>query len=304
MDEYLRYGLCRNIEKWAPKDPERRNVFFRCMSFNRDMSIDVLSKYPRESWDAHVLANNPNFSWDWVERFPNFRWNWRDLSFNSPTIDIVLRNLDKDWDWYILTTEPGVTFIDMVNYPNLPWFINQVLFEEIYTDADLTFLRMYKDHYDDVAWIDHSRRAPWEVIKKAPDLPWRYHAVSYDIKDESDVEFLTTIDYEFGWGKLSTTVDADLIIKTKHTAPWHWNLVSKNKTLTYDHVIANPDIEWNYSIVPAETFSESLARMWMAAYKIQCAWRKARYCPEFKTCKRCLIREFENGLEDMILIRV
>lgn len=296
MEKYLRGALIRNVEKWAPEIGDlRRHVYFKSLSSHPSLTIETLVRYRNEAWCPFLLAANKNFSWEWVDLFPTKQWNWRSLSFKDPTMDRILRNLDKDWDWTVLTIEPGVTFADMVRWNNLPWNVNQVLFVDISSDTDIEFLRMYKDRYDDIAWVDHSRRATWEVIRKSPDLPWRYTAVKLEIYEPSDVEFLLDKD-DINWTRLSATADADIILETKHVGHWNWSAVSVNPTLRYDHVIDNPELPWTYSMVPAEQFSEELARRWMAAFKIQLYWRRAISCPLYRSCRRRLELEFMGDI--------
>lgn len=299
MNRYLDSALERNILKWAPErgDP-RRDAFFKSLSSHHQLNTETLKRYRDENWCMFYLAANKNFSWEWVtDIFPTKRWNWRSLSYKSPSMDVILSNLDKEWDWTVLTVEPGVTFSDMVQWNNLPWRINQVLFVDLESDTDLEFLRMYREHYDDIAWVDHSRRAVWSLVKRSPDLPWRWHVVKIEVNDESDVRFLVEEvpdQTSVNWSTLSATVDAGLILRTRHIGFWNWSVVSLNKTLTYDQVLAHPEIPWNYSMVPCEKFNDGLARRWMAAFKIQTQWRLAVSCPAFDLCRRRLIREWET----------
>ena len=294
MERYLEYSLSRNIERWAPKCPGTpRDDYFKNLSCHPALNSATLKKFRHEKWDVGCMGRNKNFSWDWVDIFPTAKWNWSDLSFNAPTIDIVLRYLDKEWDWSILTIEPGVNFDDMAKYRNLPWNINNLLFTEITTDSDIDFLRIYAERYDDVAWVDHSRRATWEVVKKSPDLPWRYGAVNIVISDKSDVEFLIGKE-GVSWGRLSTIAPASVILETKDTAPWHWNIVSVNKSLTYEQVVEHPDLPWSYSVVPVQKYSEELARKWMAAFRIQILWRRSISNPEYRLCRNRINLEFSN----------
>lgn len=292
MDSYIRSALARNIEQWAPKEkgPERDN-FFKSLSSHPDLTTEVIKRYRNECWCPQHMCANKKFEWAWVDLLPTKPWNWRTLSFSGPTIDIVLKNLDKNWDWAVLSLEPGITFSDMAKWPNLPWNINQVLFVEVISDSDIEFLRIYKDHYDDIAWVDHTRRTRWSLIRKHPDLPWRYHAATIDLQDESDVRLLMN-QANINWSRLSVISSADVILKTKDLAPWNWSAVSLNKSLTYEHVIQNPDIPWMYSVVPAQRFTEDLARRWMATFKIQQVWRQSISNPSYRVCRRRLDLEF------------
>lgn len=294
MNRYLRTALARNIERWAPpKGTTMRAEFFFALNVHPALTLEVLEMYHDDPWKPDQLVKNPNFDWSWVDRFQKWPWNWKKLSMCNPTIDVVLRYLDKPWDWDILTIEPGPTFADMVRYPNLPWNIEMLLFQEISDDTDLDFLRMYKDRYDDIAWIDHSRRVTWDLVKKSPDLPWRYDIVTIDIKTLDDLAFLETIYMHVNWMHLSKNVNVNLILAYK-SLPWLWKIVSTNPSLTYHHVMAHPDIPWRYSAVPVEQLDSVLVRKWMAAFKIQKAWRRAISDPKYRVCCKRLLEEYDE----------
>jgi hypothetical protein len=294
MDRYLRTALARNIEKWAPpKGTSMRSEFFFALNVHPSLTLEVLELYHDDPWKPDQLVKNPNFDWSWVERFQKWPWNWRKLSRCSPSIDVILRHLDKPWDWYVLTTETGPTFYDMVMYPNLPWQIEHLLFQLISDDTDIEFLRMFKDRYDDIAWIDHSKRVTWDIVKKTPDLPWRYDMIIPEIKTLDDLQFLENIYTNVDWMKLSRTVDVNLILSYQ-SLPWLWGIVSINPTLTIHHVRAHPEIPWRYSAVPVEELDAVLIRKWEAATIIQRMWRRAISDPSYMACKKRLLEEYDE----------
>jgi hypothetical protein len=184
-----------------------------------------------------------------------------------------------------------VTFADMVAYNNLPWDIENLLFQEITDENDIEFLRMYKDRYDETAWIDHSRRVTWNVVKRSLDLPWKYNIIIPEVKSFDDLTILDTISDHLDWGRLSRTVHVKFIL-AYYSLPWIWDIVSKNPTLTFHHVVDNPHIPWKYTDVPVETLDDILARKWMAAFKIQQMWRVSISNPSYKLCQKRLLEEF------------
>ena len=293
MERYLEYSLSRNIERWAPKARgKKRDEYFKNLSCHKSLNSATLKRYKDEKWDVGCMGRNKNFSWEWLDIFPTAKWNWSDLSFNEPKIDIVLRNLDKEWDWGILTIEPGIEFDDMARYRNLPWAINNLLFTEITTKNDIEFLRIYRDRYDDVAWVDHSRRVSWDLVVQSPDLPWRYGAVNIEIRNSADVVFLIGKE-GVPWGRLSSCSPMHVMIETKDLAPWHWNIASVNSTLTYEQVLDNEDLPWNYSVVPIQKYSDELARKWMAAFRIQMCWRRAISDPNYNLCRMRIFSDMD-----------
>lgn len=296
MDNYLQRALIRNIQTWVPSDPAQRKVFFHMMSSNRYLNAFTLSSYVNEGWCVNRLMRNKSFTFDWVEALPNKVWDWAQLSHMNPPMNFLLNHLTRPWDWQHVSLSANISFSDMVKHKNLPWAIEEVLFNEISHEEDLEYLRAFRDRYDFQAWVDHSRRVRWDLVKKSNDLPWVYFSVEPDIETNEDLTFIRNNDPAlWNWGYLSLHTPVHLIIENQDL-PWNWTIVTTNPTVTFRHVTDNPSVPWDYSMVPPEMFDEILARQWIASSHIKRMFKRSISDPSYKLCRDRLSKEF-MGLE-------
>ena len=95
---------------------------FTCKSFNAMNSqkqidrfsnhlLTLLKLYPDKEWSWFWLSENPNITWDIVQKNPQIPWDWYWLSTNpNITWDIVQANPDKKWSWIGLSRNPNITW--------------------------------------------------------------------------------------------------------------------------------------------------------------------------------------------------
>jgi hypothetical protein len=89
--------------------------------------------------------------------------------------------------------------------------------------------------------------------------------------------------------------------------PWDLSLLSENPNITLNIVQANPNKKWCWygissnpqvlKVPPAEI--ERTAWRFIAAWRIQRAFKEAYYNPTHKFCKNRLMREFAGMAEDL-----
>lgn len=298
MEQYLKRALIRNIERWAPTDKKARNFFFCRISSNNHLNSDTLIEYPNENWDVTKLENNKSFKFEWVDILPHLKWNWYHLSLMSPPMNFVLDHKDKPFDWVHVSLSNSITFDEMLAHPELPWVVEEVFFNSIQNEDEVRFLINYVNRYDYHAWIDHSSRASWNVIKNHPELPWIFYHVIPDVKSQEDIDFIVNNNPEmWNWAELSLKVPVEFVISNRHLH-WNWSDVSSNKTLTWNQVIENPEIPWDYSRVPAETLDDILSRKWIAASKIKRYFKRAISDPSYNMCRVRLLMEWNEYLVD------
>ena len=77
------------------------------LSYNPNITWDIVQQKPNEDWNWPILSQNPNITWDIVQQYPEKPWNWYMLSRNpNITWDIVYQNPDIKWDWSRLSSNP------------------------------------------------------------------------------------------------------------------------------------------------------------------------------------------------------
>ena len=62
-------------------------------------------------WSWVGLSQNPNITFDIVEKYIDKPWSWYGLSQNpNITFDFVEKHMDKPWVWSSLSYNPNITF--------------------------------------------------------------------------------------------------------------------------------------------------------------------------------------------------
>ena len=77
---------------------------------------------PDKPWNYHMLSYNPNITWDIVQANPDNPWDYYYLSLNpNITLDIVQANPDKPWNYEALSRNPNITLDIVQANPDKPW---------------------------------------------------------------------------------------------------------------------------------------------------------------------------------------
>ena len=63
--------------------------------------------HPEKNWYWFYLSFNPNITWEIIQAHPEKPWDWRYLSANpNITWEIIQANPHIQWDWYWLSRNP------------------------------------------------------------------------------------------------------------------------------------------------------------------------------------------------------
>ena len=54
-----------------------------CLSYNPNITFDIVQSYPNKPWSWYWLSRNPNITFDNVLAHPDKPWNWGNLSYNT-----------------------------------------------------------------------------------------------------------------------------------------------------------------------------------------------------------------------------
>ena len=101
------------------------------LSWNPNITFDMVCKYPQKPWDWFHLSTNPNITIELVEQHPDQPWDWNGLSLNpNVTYDIVERHSDKPWDWGGLSQNPNMTLDIVEKHPDHSWDWNQLSYNK------------------------------------------------------------------------------------------------------------------------------------------------------------------------------
>jgi hypothetical protein len=262
--------------------------FYNGVSRNKNWNWSWVRYYPNKNWNWSVFSESLYFRWEWVYELPNKSWDWCMLS-DSATIDILERFQDKPWNWFKLTLSENIPVKDMIDHPYFPWKINDLLFTYI-DDEEIRFLRFYRSHYDENAWIDHTIHTPWSIIKNNLDLPWNVKYITIiDTFEDSDVRYLYDLK---GWNMdyMSEVLSIDIISKCSDLK-WNYEIVSKKSNLNYKKL--NTMTGLNMHVVNLD-FER---REWSAAETIKRYWKKCATDPAYTMCKRLVLFELTDALD-------
>lgn len=80
-----------------------KNQIFTLISCHKDLTWDIVLKYPTIDWNWNFLSSNKNINWNIISNNLDKPWVWSSVS-NNPniSIDIILNNIDKDWNWGLI----------------------------------------------------------------------------------------------------------------------------------------------------------------------------------------------------------
>ena len=80
-----------------------------------------------QNWDYRWLSFNPNITWEIVQNNPHVGWHHGWLSKNpNITWEIVKNNPEQDWNYYMLSKNPNITWDIVKNNPQINWHYNRL----------------------------------------------------------------------------------------------------------------------------------------------------------------------------------
>ena len=176
--------------------------------------------HPDKPWNWFGLSQNPNITWDIVQRNPDKKWNWDGLSGNpNITWDIVQKNADKPWSWKGLLRNPNITWDIVQKNPNKKW-----------------------------NWFElsYNPNITWDIVQKNPDKPWNWCPLSQNPNITWDIVQKNT-GKPWDWFGLSRNPNITWdIVQKNPNKPWNWDGLSENPNITWDIVQKNPDKKWDW----------------------------------------------------------
>jgi hypothetical protein len=244
-----------------------------------------VQQLPDAPWNWRILTRLSFFSWKWIDEFPDADWDWAHLSKKVPGIEMVQKYIGKPWDWEKLTQSEAIPVEIMMKFSDLPWTVNQLLFTQIGL-PELRFIDMFSERYDHDAWIDHTDRVQWSIMKQAMHLPWYFTRVDPASFEESDLPLLVSRKDEFDWHAISRTMDL-AIIKRYPDLPWIHDGISMNAAVSLKDIHDIGWVRWNLVHV---SFKDE-ARLWHAANVIKKYWKRAACDPSYVMCRKILAYE-------------
>ena len=131
-------NLIKTIEN---NDKTKYWDFYKVLSNNPNLTMELIEKYSYKPWDWHSISKNPNITMEMIEKYPDKPWDWKAISRNpNLTMEIINKYPDKEWRWDGISRNPNLTIEILKKYINKP--LNQsFIFENL-------FIKEYERQYE------------------------------------------------------------------------------------------------------------------------------------------------------------
>ena len=257
---------------------------------NKNFEWKWVKLLPNKPWPWADFPFHPDFVWRWVYELPESPWDWRALSHIITSCWQILHFSDKPWDWTVLTLNEYATMRFIMMHPEFPWVIGELFFTVV-NQPTIHFLRMFRDRYTPVDWIDHTKHAKWNIIKANMDLPWDLASIKWQHGDLclADIEFIRDNQKTLNMELISSLLNYNGLIRVAHGIEWDLGGLSKNPTFCSCHLPENID-GYNLNLV---RLSDDCDR-WYATQTIQRYWKRTITDPGRKMCRDVFLRDMSK----------
>ena len=289
---------------------------WKCMSLNKNITWDIVSKNPDLPWDWSALSKNNNITWDiiksnikspwdwqcisWkgyitveiVEEYSDLRWNWRSLSWNDNLVnneDVVIKHLDKNWSFYEKLST--IYYSDRVYESSMDKSWNwKIISANPKLSIDFICL-----HLDDKPWdwtrLSERNDLTWDIIAYHLDKPWDWskfcsQTITWDHMSQH-------LDKNWNWYGISRFRPLTLDILNK-PLPFDIFGLSCNKSLTLDMILAHPTWKWSMKNI-SENPMPNQELKFESAKIIQVWWKNIIYKPNSKYVQNIIKPRFQQN---------
>lgn len=161
------------------------------LSRNKNITMEIISAFPRLRWDYRGVCRNPNLTVEFVRRNNSRKpLDWVNISANpAMTPEVVEANLDLPWDFYFMSTNPSLTLEYVMAHQDRDWDMEAVASNPaIMPDPRLSFRAMSRNPNVTEAFIEAHMDKDWdwgflsshqnvslEFIEAHMDKPWDWH---------------------------------------------------------------------------------------------------------------------------------
>lgn len=296
---------------------------WRHLTKNPNITPEMILATPHHKWDFSNISKNPNVSLKFVLDHPEIKWRWDHLSRNAGiTTSDIEQNLELPWNWNCIRSNPNLTVAFVERHKD-----KIMSYCDFYLASNpripFSFLQNHRDVFDwgwEYGASANQSISIKHVIETRDKFNWNMNEVLANacITDE-DLALLETN----GMDGLSIFSNPSITIK-------HIAMMIFKKSLNFASSMtfflsANPNITFHFT-EPLLTHRNIAAHIqWddisknpfnykrrfaaklkqhLAAFYIQCLWRKRYYNPRDPICQRRLMREYEALMEECQQLRV
>ena len=237
MEEKIRNRRIQHLEKYISKSWEEyfmdfimkydklQYINWRKLSFNPNITIDIIKRYRDKQWDWCVLSRHKNITMEIVNANRELPWSWFYLSLNpNLTMKMICDNLEKDWNWFYISVNPNITMDDINQHINKDW-AEWHWYNGISDNPNLTidFIKEHLDKNWDWHKISHNPNITMDIVEKYWDAPWAdWHSEYLSSNKNITIEF----------------------IRKHSNLQFNWCSISENESITMKMIEDNPDLKW------------------------------------------------------------
>jgi hypothetical protein len=266
-------------------------------SANPNISLQTIKNHPEYGWSTIGILNNPNLTWEFLKTHKNGMCAGdKEALFNFRQSS---KNYARD---YALNA-------DLREISEPP---RQKLYENI-------TIEKYLDLVDSrcIATLQCDLNSSTNVfphhVRENPELEWHYVAYA-TMNPNMTVEFLRELYITIGkrrsliYSPITNSAFTYDDIVENPDIQWNYKDFGENGSLTFDFILENPtifdgidylnNVSVNEFVAEKATFLERRRREYMAAYQIQQWWMRETSDPRNVVCQRRLEREFDEMFQD------
>jgi hypothetical protein len=297
-----KFFIVSRISNNDSKDSKDSKWDWFALSSNPKITIQIIAENTDLPWDWSEVSINKNTTWNTIQLYPNLPWDWNALSLNKNiTFDIVKDNIEKPWNWAFLSQNANMTWDIVQANLDYPWE-----FAYYSKNPNLTFKIVRKNlekGFNELNEnMDNYRPSliNERTICKLAHMNWLWeNAIPYTLLWE------TVADYpeNWSWNVISKIPNVPLeFIQNNLDKPWDLKILSTNTNVTWAFVHDNQEKEWDWKALSGNPgILELTDANKIYANKvlyIQRKWRVAISDPNYDICKRRILRECKELLDD------
>jgi hypothetical protein len=259
-------------------------------SANPNISLKTIENHPEYEWQDEGILKNQHLTWNFLKAFKGGRFarEKHALSMFRMNSNNYTRDYAKNADLREIGPDPREREK------------NDVTIEQINDEKLLE---------NDAFW---SKNIFPHHIRENPEIQWHYTAyaacnpnmtIDY-LRELYDTNKLSRKRRSILFSPITNSVFTYDDIIENSDIPWNYKDFGENGTLTFDFILENPticagvDYLENVCVndfrVEKEAFLERRRREYMAAYQIQQWWLRVTSDPRNVVCRRRLEREFDE----------
>ena len=289
------------------------------LSLNENINLEIVMSHPEIKWSWPDLSVNRGIPIQEIVTHKDLDWKWLSISYREDlTLKTVLENPEVEWDMRGVASVARMSEAELEEHPELDLKISDLVVNK---SLGFSYLldRAEREHSEDIQALcdifysacNTREDLVEEVMKYSEKEYFSYFFLSRLSKlTFSDVQKIG-YDVNWDWRQLSwgdgikfTDVLANLHLQ------WEWGHIIVNPNLTWNDVICFNEkypflAVWNINTYIQNEMTEEryqffqgLYREHMAAFRIQCYFRRAYYDPKYALCKKRLNREYDEAMAE------